>query len=181
MDAATLKAWRKAERQRLIAAREALSPAVLDASRRRIDASLQRSFPGLARCRLAFCWPIRGEYDARHLARTLRERGATVESVTCYKRAAPSGDARGLLDALRGQRARALTLTSAEGVDNLVKAAGDEGRALLADIPAFAPHARIVEHARKRGLDARLTAGGDAGLIAGLLEWASARTTREDD
>ena len=33
-------------------------------------------FPGLARCRLAFCWPIKGEYDARHLARTLRARGA---------------------------------------------------------------------------------------------------------
>ena len=78
MDAATLKAWRKTERQRLIAAREALSPDVLDAWRRRIDSSLQRLFPGLARCRLAFCWPIRGEYDARHLARTLRERGATT-------------------------------------------------------------------------------------------------------
>ena len=76
MDAVTLKSWRKAERERLIAAREALAPAVLDAWRRRIDASLERSFPGLARGRLAFCWPIRGEYDARHLARTLRSRGA---------------------------------------------------------------------------------------------------------
>ena len=76
MDAATLKSWRKAERERLIAAREALAPPVLDAWRRRIDATLERSFPGLVRCRLAFCWPIRGEYDARHLARTLRERGA---------------------------------------------------------------------------------------------------------
>jgi 5-formyltetrahydrofolate cyclo-ligase len=76
MDAATLKAWRKAERERLIAARAALAPSVLDAWRRRIDASLERSFPGLARRRLAFCWPIRGEYDARHLARTMRARGA---------------------------------------------------------------------------------------------------------
>ena len=25
---------------------------------------------------LAFCWPIKNEYDARHLAKTLRERGA---------------------------------------------------------------------------------------------------------
>ncbi|HEX6298743.1 MAG TPA: 5-formyltetrahydrofolate cyclo-ligase [Burkholderiales bacterium] len=76
MDDAKLKSWRKAERERLIAAREALAPAMLDAWRRRIDAALERSFPGLARCRLAFCWPIRGEYDARHLARTLRHRGA---------------------------------------------------------------------------------------------------------
>jgi 5,10-methenyltetrahydrofolate synthetase len=51
-------------------------PAQLDAWRRAIDATLERSFPGLARGRLAFCWPIKGEYDARHLAKTLRERGA---------------------------------------------------------------------------------------------------------
>jgi len=76
MDATALKAWRRAERERLIAARVAVAPAVLDSWRRRIDGFLERSFPGLARCRLAFCWPIKGEYDARHLARTLRSRGA---------------------------------------------------------------------------------------------------------
>jgi len=76
MDATTLKAWRKTERARLIAARVALAPSVLDSWRRRMDVTLERSFPGLARCRLAFCWPIKGEYDARHLARTLRSRGA---------------------------------------------------------------------------------------------------------
>jgi 5-formyltetrahydrofolate cyclo-ligase len=76
MDATALKAWRRAERERLIAARAAIAPETLDAWRRRIDGFLERSFPGLARCRLAFCWPIKGEYDARHLARTLRARGA---------------------------------------------------------------------------------------------------------
>ena len=76
MDTASLKAWRKAERERLIAARLSVGPAVLDAWRRRIDRSLELSFPGLSSCRLAFCWPIKGEYDARHLARTLRSQGA---------------------------------------------------------------------------------------------------------
>jgi 5-formyltetrahydrofolate cyclo-ligase len=76
MDPVTLKAWRKSERERLIAARVATPIAVLDSWRARIDGYLERSFPGLAHCRLAFCWPIKGEYDARHLARTLRERGA---------------------------------------------------------------------------------------------------------
>ena len=76
MNPITLKAWRKSERDRLIAARVATPIAVLDSWRARIDGYLERSFPGLAHCRLAFCWPIKGEYDARHLARTLRERGA---------------------------------------------------------------------------------------------------------
>jgi 5,10-methenyltetrahydrofolate synthetase len=76
VDAAALKAWRKAERDRLIAERLALSEETLAACRQRIDRTLERAFPGLARMRVAFCWPIKNEYDARHFARTLRERGA---------------------------------------------------------------------------------------------------------
>jgi len=73
---AVLKDWRKSQRERLIAARMALSAGELERFRRRIDGHLELSFPGLARCRLAFCWPIKGEYDARHFARTMRGRGA---------------------------------------------------------------------------------------------------------
>ena len=76
MEQIELLRWRKSERARLIAAREALEAGTLEHFRQRIDSHLQRSFPGLATAKLAFCWPIRGEYDARHLARTLRERGA---------------------------------------------------------------------------------------------------------
>ena len=71
-----VKTWRKSQRERLIAARMALAPDSVESFRKSIDACIERSFPGLARCRLAFCWPIKNEYDARHLARTLRERGA---------------------------------------------------------------------------------------------------------
>jgi len=71
-----LKAWRKAERTRLVAAREALPAQDVERFRRAIDSHLERGFPGLRTTTLAFCWPIRNEYDARHLARTLREAGA---------------------------------------------------------------------------------------------------------
>lgn len=71
-----LKLWRTAERARLIAAREAIDRTALDTLRRQIDEILERSFPGLATGVLAFCWPIKNEYDARHLIRTLRGRGA---------------------------------------------------------------------------------------------------------
>ncbi|MGQ0655138.1 MAG: 5-formyltetrahydrofolate cyclo-ligase [Betaproteobacteria bacterium] len=76
MDAASLKAWRKTQRERLIAARERVTPETLEEWRHRIDRSLELSFPGLAGAKVAFCWPIKGEYDARHLAKTLRERGS---------------------------------------------------------------------------------------------------------
>jgi len=75
-DPTELKGWRKAHRERLIAARMALAATTLEEYRQRIDRNLELSFPGLARSRLAFCWPIKHEYDARHFARTLRERGA---------------------------------------------------------------------------------------------------------
>jgi len=71
-----LKTWRKTERERLITARASLDAQTLEHFRQRIDAHLARSFPGLASAKLAFCWPVKGEYDARHLVRTLRERGA---------------------------------------------------------------------------------------------------------
>lgn len=73
-----VKAWRRVERDRLIAAREALDAATLERLRQRIDAHLWRSFPGLAAATLAFCWPIRREYDARRLAQRLRECGAVT-------------------------------------------------------------------------------------------------------
>ena len=71
-----VKVWRKAERSRLLAERMALSAEEVQRRRRAIDAALERSFPGLAGKRVAICWPIKNEYDARHFARTLRERGA---------------------------------------------------------------------------------------------------------
>src|SRR5262245_31457170 len=78
MAADELKSWRRAERDRLIAAREGLDAATRERMRQRIDAYLGRSFPGLAAAKLAFCWPIRGEYDARRLVRRLRECGAVT-------------------------------------------------------------------------------------------------------
>jgi 5-formyltetrahydrofolate cyclo-ligase len=53
-----------------------VSPQDVERWRRRMDAYLERSFPGLAGKRLAICWPIKNEYDARHFAKTLRDRGA---------------------------------------------------------------------------------------------------------
>ena len=114
---------------------------------------------------------FRGDGGRALLGDTLRERGANVDYVACYRREAPQSSAEGLNAALREGRMHAVTLTSSEGLDNLVAAIGDAGRATLAKIPVFVPHARIAEHAGARGLAAVTTAGGDAGLIAGLLEW----------
>jgi 5-formyltetrahydrofolate cyclo-ligase len=73
-----LAAWRRSERERLIGARERLDAETRERFRPRIDGHLTRSFPGLASATIAFCWPTRGEYDARPLAAALRARGAVT-------------------------------------------------------------------------------------------------------
>jgi uroporphyrinogen-III synthase len=118
---------------------------------------------------------FRGQGGRELLGDTLMRRGARVDYVSCYRRAAPEADARGLVEALADGRAHALTLTSAEGADNLLTAIGADGAALLARIPAFVPHPHIAGHVRAAGLRTVVTtSGGDAGLIAGLLEWFAA-------
>jgi uroporphyrinogen-III synthase len=114
---------------------------------------------------------FRGESGRETLAEALRARGAHVDYVTCYRRAPPQTDPAGLIEAVAAGRAHALTLTSSEGVVNLLGAVGENGRLMLARVPAFVPHPRIAETARAAGLDPVLTAAGDAGLMAGLLEW----------
>jgi 5-formyltetrahydrofolate cyclo-ligase len=73
-----LRTWRRALRERLIETRAALPAETLERYRRTIDWHLARGFPGLARGVVAFCWPFKGEYDARFLARHLREQGAVT-------------------------------------------------------------------------------------------------------
>ena len=112
---------------------------------------------------------FRGGGGREVLADTLRARGAAVDCVDCYRRAAPQSGAHGLVEVLRQGRAHALTLTSSEGLDNLCAMLDPEARGLLQRVPAFVPHPRIAAHARELGFHAVATDGADAGLIAGLL------------
>lgn len=77
MEGDALKRWRKAERERLVSARVAVDAGTIRRWREAMDATIAREFlDALAGKVVALCWPIRNEYDARHVARTLRARGA---------------------------------------------------------------------------------------------------------
>ena len=78
-----LRLWRRAERERLIAARLACTPQQLGEWQSRMDAHvlhvLQRAGfdpvgTGPAAC-IGFCWPYKREYDARGLVKRLRAAG----------------------------------------------------------------------------------------------------------
>ena len=78
MQHAELMAWRRKLRRDLLAHRQAVSADRLHHWRIAIDRHLQFGFPGLANGVVAFCWPIRNEYDARHLLHRLRLAGTTA-------------------------------------------------------------------------------------------------------
>ena len=78
MTPSEISAWRKNERARLLRERGALTEEALAELRSRIDHHLERVFPDLVHGIMAFCWPYKNEYDARHLAASFRRRGATT-------------------------------------------------------------------------------------------------------
>ena len=112
---------------------------------------------------------FRGDGGRDLLGETLRERGAAVDYVTCYRRYRPDLNPSPLLELARDGRLDAITLTSSEGVDNLVAMLGTEGMTRLGAIPLFASHPRIAERARAAGFTRVIeTPAGDDGLLAAL-------------
>ncbi|MFO1303903.1 MAG: uroporphyrinogen-III synthase [Burkholderiales bacterium] len=128
------------------------------------------ALPALADVRGKRIAIFRGEGGREHLASALQARGARVDGIECYRRVRPSS-ADGLAEALLHGRAHALTVTSSEGLDNLCALLDPRALAAMRAIPAFVAHPRIEEHARELGFGAIVTGAGDAGLVAGLLEW----------
>ena len=115
---------------------------------------------------------VRGVGGRAVLADTLAARGAQVHFMECYRRVLPQADAAQLLARWQSGGIDAVTVTSAETLDNLAALIGEAGKTLLLHTPLFAPHEKIAEAARRFGI-ARViaTPGGDAGLVDGLLNW----------
>ena len=112
---------------------------------------------------------FRGDGGRELLAETLRQRGAQVDCVTCYRRSGPADGVQPLLAAWRAGRLDALTVSSSEGLRYLADLLDVEGREFLVRTPLFVPHARIAESARALGLsNIILTDAADAGILAGL-------------
>ena len=71
-----IKAWRKASRPELIARRAAVPEAERKAWDERITQHLLSAFEVPAGAVVGFCWPYKGEFDARFAVREWRQQGA---------------------------------------------------------------------------------------------------------
>ncbi|MDR1163235.1 MAG: uroporphyrinogen-III synthase [Candidatus Accumulibacter sp.] len=110
---------------------------------------------------------VRGDGGRELIAETLTERGATVEYLSCYHRAAPT-DASGVETALR-EGLDAVTVSSSEGLRALPGLLDAKSFETLSAVPLFVPHVRIAQTAEELGLrKVILTPPADAGIIDGL-------------
>jgi uroporphyrinogen-III synthase len=64
----------------------------------------------------------------------------------------------------------AITVSSAEGLANLLAMLGEGAARRLSSIPLFVPHPRVAVEAQRRGLPQAIVAGpGDAEMVAALV------------
>jgi uroporphyrinogen-III synthase len=91
---------------------------------------------------------VRGQGGRPVLGDALLARGAAVEYAECYRRSRPAKDAAPLVAQWRRGEVDAVTISSAEGLDNLLAMTAGEGAALLARTPLFVPHLRVASHAK---------------------------------
>ena len=114
---------------------------------------------------------LRGNGGRELIAQTLRQRGAEVDAVTCYRRSPPV-DGTPVVSLLRNRQVDALTISSSEGLRNLLALLDTDAFEHLRRLPLFVPHQRIAQVAAELGLQrVVLSAPADAGIIERLCSY----------
>ncbi len=115
---------------------------------------------------------LRGEGGRSLLGDTLAARGAHVEYAECYRRVRPQTDSGPLLAAFASGAVHAVTVSSAEGLENLLEMLGAAGREHLKKTPLFVPHPRIAAEAKRLGLgEASVGGASDEEMLERLVAY----------
>ena len=133
----------------------------------RADSEALLALPQLAAVRGSRIVIFRGEGGRELLAQELAARGAKVEHAACYRRVVPEG---ARMRSAWADGMDAVTVSSAEGLANLIAMLGEGAARQLPGIPLFVPHPRVAAEARRRGLQRAIVAGpGDAEMVSALV------------
>ncbi len=117
---------------------------------------------------------FRGRGGRELLAQTLRERGAHVEYAECYVQAVPDRNPAPLVERLARGEVDVVTVTSTQGLRNLIAFVGAAGRDGLFKTALVVSSERIAEAARSAGFETPPIVAKnatDAGLIEALIDW----------
>jgi uroporphyrinogen-III synthase len=116
---------------------------------------------------------VRGEGGRALLGETLARRGAAVEYAECYRRRRPRADGAPVVSLWARRELHAITVSSAQALDHLFEMLGAE---LMQRTPLFVPHARVADHARRRGVQEIVLAGAsDDAVIERLVAYFDER------
>ncbi|TVP83862.1 MAG: uroporphyrinogen-III synthase [Thioalkalivibrio sp.] len=117
---------------------------------------------------------FRGDGGREHLARTLRSRGAEVTHVEAYRRALPEIDPQPLGDALEAGTVDAITVTSGESLQNLVKMLEPVAAEALLRTPLVVGAGRVADRAQELGFRADVVTAEDptdAAMFRAVVEY----------
>jgi uroporphyrinogen-III synthase len=117
---------------------------------------------------------FRGEGGREVLADTLRARGAMVHYVEVYRRTLPVFDRQTLRGYFEGGRLDLVTITSGEGLRNLITMCGPPTPVQLHELPLLVGSQRLLEEAREIGFRSVLSARdpSDESMFQAVSDWA---------
>jgi uroporphyrinogen-III synthase len=133
------------------------------------DSEALAALPELAQVRGKRIVIFRGQGGRETLREILEARGAEVAYAECYRRAVPRAEVAPLIDRWQRGGVHAVSITSAEGLKNLLALLGPAGAPLLCATPVFVPHPRVGKAARALGIE-RVTVTGtsDEALVEAI-------------
>jgi uroporphyrinogen-III synthase len=164
------------ERTRVAAIGEATAQALRNSGftavispRERHDSEALLALPELRSVKGERIIVFRGEGGREHLRDVLEARGAYVEYVECYRRSRPRADPTALLAAWARGEIHAVSVLSAETLENFLAIAGDAAMPHAAVATLVVPHAAIAAHPDARRFARVLVAApGAEGLVSAL-------------
>jgi uroporphyrinogen-III synthase len=135
----------------------------------RHDSEALLALPELQRVRGETILIFRGEGGREHLRETLEARGANVLYAECYRRVRPASDPREVLGALSGGDFQAVSVLSAETLENFMALLGSGGAQAVRGATLVVPHESIARHAAASHFARVVVAGhGARGMIEAL-------------
>ena len=112
---------------------------------------------------------FRGEGGRERLKEELEARGASVVYAECYRRVRPRTDPQPILDALARGEVQAVSVLSAETLENFVAMIGPDGQKRLGSVALAVPHSAVASGPDARRFARVIVAGhGAPGLVAAL-------------
>lgn len=157
---------------------QVLARAGLTATRPGSDMSSEGllALPGLVEVRGQRCLLVRGEGGRTMIADTLRERGAEVDDLCCYRRGPVAHDEKELA-ALREGSPDLVLVSSGEGLERLSGLLKPREHTNLADATLLVPSARVATVAERLGWRDVQTVenASDAAMLAATEHWRRQR------